>query len=70
MIIGFTGTRSGMSAVQTTKFWFELGKIMGTKGLKEPFVFIHGGCIGADIDFHKAALKLKAKYGMNITIEV
>lgn len=57
MIIGFTGTRSGMTNFQKEIVKEELLK-------KKPECVIHGGCIGADEDFHKIAKEL----GIKITV--
>ena len=45
MIIGFTGTRRGMTAQQTTSVYNFLEKF-------DSFIGLHGDCIGADKDFH------------------
>lgn len=68
--IGFTGTRSGMSEKQLAAMFFRLGVVIGERDGRGHFIFIHGGCVGADIEFHKIALKLKHDYGLQITIEV
>ena len=47
--IGFTGTRSGMTDEQKEKCRQELVDVE---------YVIHGGCIGADEDFHKIAKEL------------
>ena len=49
IVIGFTGTRKGMSdhqkkAVQKIMKWYENKHSIN--------YVVHGGCIGADIDFH------------------
>lgn len=51
MVVGFTGTRSGMSEYQ---------KKMVEKFLTENKVTtgVHGGCVGADIDFHDICMKM------------
>ena len=54
MKIGFTGTRSGMTDLQKEIVREELIK-------KKPECVIHGGCIGADEDFHKIAKELGIK---------
>ncbi len=46
IIVGFTGTRSGMSAKQKREVLEEL------ENLKPISKILHGGCKGADIDFH------------------
>ena len=48
MIIGFTGTRSGMSSKQKE----EVAKLLDSHDMINTTV-LHGGCIGADIDFHE-----------------
>jgi len=51
LIIGFTGTRSGMSDKQKKEVAAELEEL----GCNDPdvlYTILHGGCIGADIDFH------------------
>lgn len=48
MKIGFTGTRSGMSSKQVREVVDKIIEI-GTLNIKK---VIHGGCIGADMDFH------------------
>ena len=55
MILGFTGTRDGMT--QRQKDWvvrlFEMYKPVGV---------VHGMCIGADAQFHELALAYKKEY--------
>jgi hypothetical protein len=46
MIIGFTGTRSGMTAKQYNVVQRLIGDL-------KPDMVIHGDCYGADTDFHK-----------------
>ena len=45
MIIGFTGTRNGLSVHQRRALMSELTR-------HRPTVFVHGDCIGADADAH------------------
>lgn len=52
MVIAFTGTRSGMTALQLK----EVAKLM--RDLKPEWV-LHGDCIGADSDFHNICLLLR-----------
>ena len=46
MIVGFTGTRRGMTQAQKSVLYLELYK------LKEWKTFLHGDCIGADAEAH------------------
>lgn len=51
MVIGFTGTRKGMSPTQRRQFrdvmdWL----IAGCSARREPSVFHHGAAVGADIE--------------------
>lgn len=52
MIIGFTGTRNGMTVKQNEQVH---AKLLKAKLLKAEFPSwgIHGGCIGADAEFHE-----------------
>lgn len=50
MKIGFTGTRSGMSDRQKELVMRELSVIVAHE--KDEVFFFHGGCVGADMDFH------------------
>ena len=52
MIIGFTGTQKGMNPSQTSQVRKLLSQLM-------PDTIHHGGCIGADKEFHDMASKLK-----------
>lgn len=57
LIIGFTGTRSGMTDLQkeaTKNALIAIG----------PKFVIHGGCIGADEDFHRIA----KEFGIHIKV--
>ena len=54
MIVGFTGTRKGMSEKQI-KLVTEFLKKEGSKISK----ILHGGCIGADMDFHNLCKEYK-----------
>jgi hypothetical protein len=49
MIVGFTGTRHGMTAAQ---FWVVCEVLSGLLPIAEVH---HGDCVGADADFHRAA---------------
>lgn len=51
MIIGFTGTRSGMTPKQK-EVVVEIIK------MKSPIFVVHGDCEGADTDFHNICLPL------------
>ena len=51
MKIGFTGTRSGMSDKQKKEVRRLLANILST----DEVILIHGGCVGADTDFHNIA---------------
>lgn len=53
MIIGFTGTREGMTAAQRTKVAALLQTFQRDSGITR---YIHGGCMGADYDFHKIVM--------------
>ena len=48
--VGFTGTREGMSQKQLQTLWAQIADI---KAKKEPIVFHHGGCRGADLEAAK-----------------
>ena len=47
--IGFTGTRSGMSHKQAVNLF----KALAVEAKSDEITGVHGGCIGADIQFHK-----------------
>lgn len=49
MIIGFTGTRSGMSSSQLETLRWTLRALINTYKVKGA---IHGGCVGSDEQFH------------------
>ncbi len=51
IIIGFTGTRKGMTENQLSQFRHEYGQT-------KPKVFVHGGADGADKEAHLEAIKL------------
>lgn len=46
MIIGFTGTRNGMTVAQRERVWELIQFNRASMG-------IHGGCLGADAHFHE-----------------
>lgn len=50
MIIGFTGTRKGMTEMQKTTFSKLLHELKASR-------FIHGDCVGADEQAHLAAIE-------------
>lgn len=52
MIIGFTGTRQGISPIQKQNLESILDNIL-------PEIVIHGGCIGADEEFHRICLEYR-----------
>lgn len=53
-IVGFTGTREGLTLFQAEKFaWF----FSQPDRLKVGY-FVHGDCVGADAQVHKIVLKL------------
>lgn len=60
VIIGFTGTRSGMTDKQKYVVELLLTRIGGMESTKNP-VGLHGDCIGADADFHNICRKLGMK---------
>lgn len=57
-IIGFTGTRNGMTDPQKAKVHEELQSILAyVKAMPHEYTFLdaramHGDCVGADADFH------------------
>lgn len=53
MVLGFTGTRKGMTDAQR-KTVRELLPIL----LHKADIVVHGGCVGADTDFHQIAQEL------------
>ena len=50
MILGFTGTRLGMSELQRQEVWEFFRVYNQPHGEIE--LALHGGCLGADADFH------------------
>lgn len=61
MIVGFTGTRRGMTAQQ---------KLLVRDGLRilEPEHVVHGDCIGADADFHAICQELNIDIHIRLSI--
>jgi hypothetical protein len=49
MILGFTGTRKGLTDVQTRWLWELFERLQVDEAH-------HGACVGADLEFHKVAL--------------
>lgn len=56
MIVAFIGSRKGMTERQK----FDLALNLGMVYRRGEMTFIHGGCIGADEEFHKAVMQLKS----------
>lgn len=54
MIVGFTGTQNGMTALQKVKVKYLLIDLKAT-------VLHHGDCVGADTDAHSIAKELNIK---------
>lgn len=57
--VGFTGTRSGMSKEQSHRTIIlldEITNMVDNSNWSRDFVFRHGGCVGADMDFHRLSL--------------
>ena len=54
MTIGFTGTRLGMTGIQRSL-------VRQMLEYKRPRVVVHGGCVGADSDFHDIVRLLFSK---------
>lgn len=50
-ILGFTGSRSGLTALQEDRLRHYLREW-------EPDLIVHGGCRGADTEFHELAMNL------------
>lgn len=57
MIVGFTGTRNGMTIQQKGQVTIELQLLLVEKGIGN---VVHGDCIGADEDFDRIC------WGLNI----
>jgi len=57
MILGFTGTRKGMTEAQMRTFRKDPISTM----MVNAYEFHHGDCIGADMQFHMEALKEETK---------
>ena len=69
MIVGFTGTRSGMSEAQDKEIRLLLVTALSQAKLINDIDVItglHGGCVGADMDFHNLMVEEKERF----TIEV
>jgi len=56
MILGFTGTRLGMSKSQRQEVW-EFFRVYN-QPLGEIELALHGGCLGADVEFHNICNEL------------
>lgn len=54
MRLGFTGTRKGMSLPQKSALEDILSYV-------DPDIVYHGGCVGADQDFHNICVRLRSK---------
>lgn len=55
IIVGFTGTRAGMTAAQKEEFTTAIRRMQRAGYF---IILIHGDCIGADTDAHKIAVSL------------
>lgn len=51
MIVGFTGTRNGMTHEQIVGVLRFLHELTLSPMVKDPIVALHGDCVGADADF-------------------
>lgn len=56
MIVAFIGSRKGMTERQK----FDLALNLGMVYRRGEMTFIHGGCVGADEEFHKAVMQFKS----------
>jgi len=63
MIVGFTGSRKGMTAPQRVTVDWLLAEL-------QPTLVLHGDCVGADVDFHKLALARKININVHPGIEL
>lgn len=54
MIVGFTGTRRGMTSEQAGR----VGELLRALRLDGPVEAHHGDCVGADVEFHDLACRL------------
>lgn len=61
LVMGFTGTRHGMTRAQKTGLW-------NTFQNYDPYEFCHGGCIGADAECHVLFQKWSANRGYPIIV--
>jgi hypothetical protein len=61
IVLGFTGTRSGMSEKQRERVETIFKNYEKTE---TPVRVVHGGCVGADKEFHDLA----KQYGFHITV--
>ncbi len=58
-ILGFTGTRRGMTDAQLSRFRYKYA-------MRLPRTFVHGGAIGADEHAHQEAIKFTAARDIEI----
>ena len=54
LIVGFTGTRDGMTGAQKRVITMELAPL----GADHQVIGLHGDCVGADADFHAICVAL------------
>lgn len=57
LVVGFTGTRNGMTDAQRDRVYRELKQNM-TGALGVPLLGLHGDCVGADADFDRICILL------------